>query len=107
MYVQVLESLYEMGPEAAERLLPLIAAESDMATANEHQHQHQQPRLSSQDGGGSMRMRSRPVEWNGHARSYSRAASGGRAGILRVRQVYGGGFGKTHSARSNQEVMQY
>jgi hypothetical protein len=121
--VQVLESLYEMGPEAAARLLPLIAAESDMANGHEQQQQQQQPSVSSQAGAESMRMRSRPnattspvsalaqpLKWNMQARSYAgRAASVGHAGVPRVRQVYGGGFGKNfskNSARSNGQVVQ-
>jgi hypothetical protein len=80
-----------MGPEAAARLLPLIAAESDKTSVSERQRDTERQRVA--------------MKCNPHARSYGRA--GGRAGVPRVRQGYGGGFGKNHTARSNQQAVQY
>ena len=105
-----------MGPEAAARLLPLIAAESDMAQEQQQQQQvgvHSSPavagntRMHSHTSAGTAPAlaASRPMQWNVNNRTHGRTTNGGLAGVSRVRQVYGGGFGK--NTRNKHQVLQY
>ena len=100
--------MYEMGPEAAAQLLPLIAAESDIANSTAgammssgHPGGRRRDGLAraSVSGGGSRAAAtpgavslSSPMQWN--ARTFGGVGSSGvHAGLPRVRQKYGGGFG--------------
>lgn len=86
------------------------------------QPQWQNPSENHPASNGNMPVRSRvaavttsvpslvqPMKWNARVRSYGHAARGGRndPSMPLARQVYGGGFGKNHTARSKQQVLQH
>lgn len=98
LVLQVMESLYAMGPEAASKLLPLIAAESDLANTQSTAS------VSLRSRGGSSRGASRGPPSRGSTpgavqmsnwseREFGGAGGkGSHIGMPRVRQGYGGGF---------------